>query len=61
MNPNDLFAAEIAQYRRDFINDAARAAVDADRHPDEVARIVYLAGLRWDDTHPTLARRAEAA
>lgn len=58
---NALFAAEIAAYRRQYVNDVARALVDADQPADIVRGAAFLAGLRWDDEHPLLASRLEVA
>jgi hypothetical protein len=56
---NELYAAEIRKFRRQYITDATRAVVDADMPADVVRGAAFMAGLRWADLHPHLASRIE--
>jgi len=62
MNSNALqFAVYIARERDRYIDDATKALKDAGRPDDVIRGAAFLARLRWNSTHPTYARRAEAA
>jgi hypothetical protein len=56
---NELYAAEIRKFRRQYITDATRAVVDADMPADVVRGAAFMAGLQWTDLHPHLASRIE--